>query len=143
MIQVVTSLDFRGCEVTFFGVMLKVIIFGGSEVIFLGLLATSNQGIKMSLPMSWQSQALLSATDLKLGESGNPPSGKCTVMIKDPESFRNSHLGTHQRKTHHFGAQQLREKIPAAIDEMECTGSVRDNPILYQIIIPHITRISI
>jgi hypothetical protein len=47
MIQVVTSLDFRGCEVTFFWVMLKVIIFGGSEVIFLGLLATSNQGIKI------------------------------------------------------------------------------------------------
>jgi len=65
----------------------------------------------MSLPMSWQSQALLSATDLKLGESGNPPSGKCTVMIEDAESFRNSHLGTHQRKTHHFGAQQLREQF--------------------------------
>jgi hypothetical protein len=93
--------------------------------------------------MNWQSQALLSATDLKLGESGNPPSGKCTVMIEDPESFRNSHLGTHQRKTHHFGAQYLREKIPAATEEvcssneMECTGSVRDNPILYQIITPY------
>ena len=103
----------------------------------LGLLATSNQAMKMSLRMDWESQVLLSATDLKLGESGNPPSGKCAVMIEDPESFRNSHLGTDQRK------------IPAATEKV-CSNNEMESiwelfPTTPSSIksLPDITRISI